>query len=41
MCDRVCREVPIDLVRIQVVYGYARRVRLMYRGLWQEILRFD
>lgn len=32
MCDRVCKALPIAVVRIQAEYGYARRVRLMYRG---------
>ena len=31
MCDGVCRGLPMDVIRIQVDYGYARRVRLMYR----------
>lgn len=41
MCGRVCRALPMTAVRTQVGCEYARRVRLMYRGLWQMILRFD
>lgn len=38
---RVGRALPMGVVRIAVEYGYARRIGLMYRGLWQMVLRFD